>query len=1525
MVDSTSTLRLVIQSTGVRNARRNVRGFRNDVRGAERSVAQLRNAVLGLGGALVGAFSVRGLANIADQYTQIQNQLRLVTGGTRDLERATAGVLRVSTATGASIDGTTNLFRSLTQFAGEIIGPQEQVLQLTQAINQAAAISGATVQEAANASRQLGQALAGGVLRAEEFNAIIEQNSRLGQAIADGLGIGIGELRRQVNEGLVTSEKLVTALRSQLGTLDEEFSTTTRTIGQALENLRSTVVIEFGERLQGAQALAVEFIEVLTNNLPMVIQLFEALTAAAATYLALNFAGAAARTGVALAANIATMIRLEKALGATSTASALFAASMKTVQGAIRAVTAALLANPFGLFVVAVTAAVGAIVFFRDEIAQALFGVQEFSTVVQATFDVLGPKVEAVLSATRSAVGGVVESVSAGTAAFVGFFSDIYNRYEEQIDGFLEFTKSFALAMVSIFVELAKRIAEVLTDALLLPLRGIEAVYQGLANIDLLPDGLQSQLQAAADSTRQIRENIDSSFGGENVEQLQRAAESVINGISIAGRAAVSTYEEIRQRAQEIEESTAGAADAAGELNQRVQGATTSATQLSAEAKKAKEALAAVLQQQEDQRELIEAARLGEREEEIAREILRLRSQITDQSDEYIRNLAEANVDLREQLDIIKEQRDTLQAPFENLADNLEEAILNGGRAGVGGLGDIFDSFLNDLKRSFLQTLFQPIRQAFNSAIQGIATPNGIFGGGIGPFTPGINGPNPGNAGFGGLFSGLSSLFNPQTLVGLGGLGVGGIAGNAFGLASLIGPANLGIGAAQIGNFLGLPGGVTDIFGEALAGAGTFTGALGGIGGSLLSGAIFGNSTGQQIGSTIGGIAGSLIPIPVVGNLIGSFIGGAIGSLFGRRTATGSVDLSTGEAFGFKDSKRDSRNERRDLILNDTTAALQAIAQAIGGTLGGSLEVNAGKRSISTSVTGIDGRTIRLSVDDKDVEGAVANAITSGIEIAIQGGSDELRDLATALADARVPIQDIVDSVQAVGSVLDFGQEELSRYGQALQQLNQAFDKAEAAARGVASAENAVSEARERAIGILRDQFNEEVSDRLLQQTDPLRFAFENISDSISTLIKDAESLGVDTGPGSDVAAVITNDLNAFFDSAIRNGASLDDLLGRFDEFQQALVDLGVSADQATQALNSTINSQREAFNAATQNSISQFVTGPLEQLESLFETQTERLRVAEQLGADIDAVERLNALEIKGFFDSLSEQAFDEVRQFLGIFEEATDTVNAALDLTTAQIQDRIDSLGSQAEDFAALNAELTDRFVAGTPADQIASLRDRVNTLFSRQQAGDTDAGSELSGAVRDLVERARSVFGNTQGFQEILAFSQAVLGDAEGAAREQKTIAEQQLDAQNGQLDILNDIRDILSSSEAVNAFFQAQQNGGFSTSQELLDIISSQTGIGFATGGEATATASLANILGQRISNAFAPIVNELTGFSQVATRMPQLQQVTIQTIERGSALVRAGINETNSRLDRIEVLNRKMVTELERLTAVSPSQ
>lgn len=216
----------------------------------ERQAAATSSAMSRLSGvakSLMAALSVQQVASYSDVWTELNNKVSNSIRVGETQAEVMQRIFDVSQATQSSLNGTALLYSRLERGTREYNTSAEDLVRLTTIINQGFAVSGATAQEAENALIQLSQGIAAGVLRGEEFNSILEQGSRLMIALADSLGVGIGQLRKMAAEGKLTTDVVVKGLLSQGDAIGKEFEKTTVSIAKGLQVAGNNITKFFGE------------------------------------------------------------------------------------------------------------------------------------------------------------------------------------------------------------------------------------------------------------------------------------------------------------------------------------------------------------------------------------------------------------------------------------------------------------------------------------------------------------------------------------------------------------------------------------------------------------------------------------------------------------------------------------------------------------------------------------------------------------------------------------------------------------------------------------------------------------------------------------------------------------------------------------------------------------------------------------------------------------------------------------------------------------------------------------------------------------------------------------------------------------------------------------------------------------------------------------------------------------------------------------------------------------------------------
>ncbi|MDQ9890049.1 tape measure protein [Acinetobacter pittii] len=272
-----SRLVIVIDS---QNAERNARNLGNELNSIEKngdfatkSMDRLSVATRSLAGYMAGVVTIGSAISKMDLYTGINNKLKLVTSNQKELNQAMDDTFAIAQRSASSWSAVNDVYSKYMSNAKTLNLTQEQTAKLTEITSKAVAISGSNAESAAAALFQYGQALDGGVLRAEEFNSLVDGAGGLLNAMAKGLGVTRGELRQMMLDGKLTGDVITKALLNAGDSVEQLYGKTDKTIAQSLEMLSNGITKFVGETGQGsgaAQSLAGS-IQVLATNLDLIV------------------------------------------------------------------------------------------------------------------------------------------------------------------------------------------------------------------------------------------------------------------------------------------------------------------------------------------------------------------------------------------------------------------------------------------------------------------------------------------------------------------------------------------------------------------------------------------------------------------------------------------------------------------------------------------------------------------------------------------------------------------------------------------------------------------------------------------------------------------------------------------------------------------------------------------------------------------------------------------------------------------------------------------------------------------------------------------------------------------------------------------------------------------------------------------------------------------------------------------------------------------------------------------------------
>ena len=374
----------------------------------------------------------KSLLDTADAMQSINSQVRQVTSSETEYLAVQRQLLEVANNTRASLESTSSLYVSTSRALKDYGYTQQEILQFTEATNNAMTIGGVQAEQQAAALMQLSQALGSGVLQGDEFKSIAEAAPILLDTIAEYMGKSRAEIKKLGSEGELTADVIFKAISGASEKFSEQAAKMPMTMGQALTVFSNNWQSMISKMLNdsGAMSGIASIIKLIADNLNLVVPIMAgfavAVTAATAQVIGLNVA---------------------------------------------------MLANPFGLIAVAIGAVIGLIAQFGDQIDVFGGGWSNLLDVIQAVWQAITETIGAAIAEIKAWFGGVTDWLNENVGGWSALFSRVMSAIATVVGAYVNaYINTFATGwmlikeaannMPQFFANLGKAIGNVFISAI---------------------------------------------------------------------------------------------------------------------------------------------------------------------------------------------------------------------------------------------------------------------------------------------------------------------------------------------------------------------------------------------------------------------------------------------------------------------------------------------------------------------------------------------------------------------------------------------------------------------------------------------------------------------------------------------------------------------------------------------------------------------------------------------------------------------------------------------------------------------------------------------------------------------------------------------------------------------------------------------------------------------------------------------------------------------------------------------------
>lgn len=199
---------------------------------------------------MAAAFAGNAAIGAADAATRFSNSLKVAGLSGDQLVKTQDHLYASAIKYGSNIEALGATYSRVSMSARQLGLSQEQVTLITDTVAAATKVSGKTSEEAAGAQLQLSQALSGGTVHAEEWNSLLENMYPLvlqAAAASEKYRGSVAKMTADVKAGKLSSQEFSTLIMASKGSLEALAATAQTTVGQAMENLKTSLTQAIGK------------------------------------------------------------------------------------------------------------------------------------------------------------------------------------------------------------------------------------------------------------------------------------------------------------------------------------------------------------------------------------------------------------------------------------------------------------------------------------------------------------------------------------------------------------------------------------------------------------------------------------------------------------------------------------------------------------------------------------------------------------------------------------------------------------------------------------------------------------------------------------------------------------------------------------------------------------------------------------------------------------------------------------------------------------------------------------------------------------------------------------------------------------------------------------------------------------------------------------------------------------------------------------------------------------------------------
>ena len=210
----------------------------------------IKGKIMAIAGAYAGFKSVKMFVGASDELAQTKARLDSINTSFANSNEFMDAIYQSAKRSRGELMMTADVVAKLSMQAKDAFSNNQEAIQFAELLNKTFTLSGTDAAGVQSVMYNLTQAMASGVLRGQDLNAVMANAPMLVQKIAKELDVPVGKVRELAAEGKITADVVKDALLNASGEINAEFNNMPVTFKQMAISLKNEFIMAIAPALE---------------------------------------------------------------------------------------------------------------------------------------------------------------------------------------------------------------------------------------------------------------------------------------------------------------------------------------------------------------------------------------------------------------------------------------------------------------------------------------------------------------------------------------------------------------------------------------------------------------------------------------------------------------------------------------------------------------------------------------------------------------------------------------------------------------------------------------------------------------------------------------------------------------------------------------------------------------------------------------------------------------------------------------------------------------------------------------------------------------------------------------------------------------------------------------------------------------------------------------------------------------------------------------------------------------------------